>query len=96
MTDNPLFMSRVKITIKGSVQGVFFRYFIKNHATALGLNGYVRNVSDRVEAVLEGNTDKVKSLIKLCKTGPISSKISSIEIKDEIYKGEFRNFKIIY
>lgn len=96
MLNNILFMSRVKITIEGSVQGVFFRYFMKNHATALGLTGYVRNLNNKVEAVLEGNTDKIKHLIELCKKGPISAKVTKMDIKDEMYRGEFRSFRIIY
>ena len=45
-----------KILVKGLVQGVFFRQFIKEQADKLGICGYVRNLDDgRVEAVVEGD-----------------------------------------
>ena len=36
-------MKTIKATITGSVQGVFFRGYIKEQADKLGLKGYVRN-----------------------------------------------------
>ena len=39
-------MKAVRIRVSGSVQGVGFRYYTHRLAVSLGLEGYVRNVSD--------------------------------------------------
>ncbi|MGA9572452.1 MAG: carbamoyltransferase HypF [Lysobacterales bacterium] len=44
-----------KIILSGVVQGVGFRPFIYRHAKSFGLNGWVRNVSGRVEIHVQGN-----------------------------------------
>ena len=53
------------VFISGLVQGVFFRKKIKIKAEKIGVTGWVKNLSDgRVEAVFEGDEDKVKAIIK--------------------------------
>ena len=43
---------RIRILVRGKVQGVFFRFNTKRRAEKLGLNGWVKNVhSDKVEIV---------------------------------------------
>ena len=52
---------RLHVVIEGRVQGVFFRANTREEAISLGLNGWVRNCLDgRVEAVFEGEKDKVE------------------------------------
>ena len=51
----------MRIYISGTVQGVFFRGFIKENAEKLNLRGFVRNLEDgRVEVFIEGNLMDVK------------------------------------
>ncbi len=88
---------RVHIFISGRVQGVLFRAETRRKARKLGLYGFVQNLSDgRVEAVLEGEKEKVEKLIELAKRGPFFAKVESIEIKEEEYQGEFDSFEIRY
>lgn len=88
---------RAHIFISGRVQGVGFRLEMRWKARKLGLYGFVQNLSNgNVEAVLEGEKEKVEKLIKWAKRGPFLAKVDSIEIKDEDYKGEFNNFKVKY
>lgn len=89
-------MKRIKIIISGEVIGVFFRKFIDDNANELGLKGFVENVGDKVEAILEGNEEDINKLILLCKKGPAGAKVVDIEIKEEEYKGEFSDFKVKY
>lgn len=73
----------VSITVRGRVQGVGFRYYVKRNAIHLGVQGYVKNQDDGtvyVEAV--GDGDSIDTLIAVCKEGPILSKVSTIEVKD--------------
>ena len=86
----------VRLYIKGNVQGIFFRNFVKENAERHNVKGFVRNLEDgRVEVFLEGDTEEVNKLIELCKQGPKHSQIRSIETKPEIFQG-FNNFKILH
>ncbi|MDR9419434.1 acylphosphatase [Gracilimonas sp.] len=68
------------IFISGRVQGVGFRHFTKTNARELGVNGWVKNLSDgRVEAYLDGEEKAVKELIERCKNGPAASYVKNIE-----------------
>jgi len=88
-------MKRVKVLISGIVVGIFFRRFVMHNAIRLGVNGYVKNINHKVEAVFEGNDEQVDNLIELCRQGPVGSKIEKVEVKEEKYKGEFKSFEVI-
>jgi len=82
-------MIRKHIFINGKVTGVFFRAFIRERAINLGLNGWVKNLDENtVEAVFEGDKEKVDKMTELCKKGPSEAKIKKIEIVNEKIKGE--------
>ncbi len=88
---------RAHIFVFGRVQGVFFRFETRRKARKLGLYGFVQNLSDgRVEAVLEGEKEKVEKLIEWAKRGPFLAKVDNIEIKEEEYQSEFDEFEIRY
>lgn len=74
-------MKKAHLLISGRVQGVFYRAFTKDVADSLGLKGWVRNLRDgRVEAVFEGDEDKISIAIERCKEGPPYAKVDNIEI----------------
>lgn len=86
---------KVHIFISGRVQGVFFRDNTYKKAEELGVSGWVRNTPDgRVEAVFEGEKEKVESLIKWAKKGPLIAKVNGIDVEWQEYKGEFKDFDI--
>jgi acylphosphatase len=88
---------RCHIFISGRVQSVFFRDNTRKKAEKLGVFGWVKNLSDgRVEAVVEGEKDKIENLIEWAKKGPFLAKVNDLEIEWQEYKGEFTNFKIRY
>ncbi|MCK5611663.1 acylphosphatase [Candidatus Pacearchaeota archaeon] len=85
----------VRVYINGTVQGVFFRAFIKESAEKLNLKGFVRNLEDgRIEVFLEGGIDDVAEMIEVCKKGPKHSMIRDVEIKPETFQ-DFKEFKIL-
>ena len=85
-----------KITINGTVQGVFFRNFVKENAEKLELKGFVRNLEDKnVEIIVEGEGDNIKELIELVKKGPPHSQIRSVDVKEKSWSGELKEFKIL-
>ena len=88
---------RVRLFIKGKVQGVFFRQALKIRAKKNNVNGWVRNLKDgRVEALLEGKDTDVSTLIEWCHAGSANARVEDIEIKNEKYKGEFSKFEVLY
>lgn len=88
---------RVNIIVKGSVQGVFFRSQTKERADKLGVFGYVRNLpGGGLEAVFEGEKEKVEDLVEWTRQGPSLAEVQSVDVEREEYKGEFTNFEIRY
>ncbi len=85
----------VKVFIKGSVQSLFFRQFVKENADKIGVKGHVRSLEDgRVEAFIEGDPEKVQAMIDVCKKGPQHALIRGVEEKEERFQ-DFKEFKII-
>lgn len=83
------------VFIKGWVQGVAFRYWARNEASKLGLTGWVRNLEDgRVEAVFEGEKEKVEEMIEKCKEGPYLSRVEEVKVKWEKASGVFSDFEV--
>lgn len=86
----------VRIYVKGTVQGVFYRQFIKENAERYNVKGFVRNLEDgRVEVFAEGNQEDVDKLIELCRQGPKHSKIDDVEVKEERFQ-DFKEFKLLH
>lgn len=84
---------RTHVIISGDVQGVGFRFHTRIKARNLGLKGFVRNLdSGDVEAVFEGEEDKVKEIIDWCKKGPDSALVKDVKVEIEEYTGEFESF----
>lgn len=71
----------ISLTITGRVQGVGYRYFVLKRANELGLNGFVRNLSDgSVYAEAEGSVKAVNLLIDSCRKGPAFAKVRDVEV----------------
>ncbi|MFQ5750869.1 MAG: acylphosphatase [bacterium] len=85
----------VKLTVKGRVQGVGFRWFVLREAQELGLKGYVKNLyNDDVEIVVEGNRNSVEELIDRVKKGPAFSIVTHVELDWKEYSGKFTSFNV--
>jgi acylphosphatase len=89
--------ARAHVYISGRVQGVFFRAHTQEKASSLGLKGWVRNLRDgRVEAVFEGEKERIDEMIEWCHEGSPYSKVDNVEVIWEDYKGEFASFGVRY
>ncbi|MBI3334695.1 acylphosphatase [Candidatus Pacearchaeota archaeon] len=85
----------VRLFITGSLQSLFYRQFIKQHADAYKVQGFLRNREDgRVEIFIEGQVDAVDAVIAICKRGPKHAIIRSTEEREERLQG-FKEFKIL-
>ncbi|MFQ6049499.1 MAG: acylphosphatase [Candidatus Paceibacterales bacterium] len=88
---------RAHIFVSGKVQGVFFRENTQKKAQTLEITGWVRNLEDsRVEAVFEGEKEKVEKMVNWAKRGPLFARVNDLEVEWEEYKGEFEDFEIKY
>ncbi len=86
----------VRLYILGTVQGVFFRAFVKENAERYDVKGFTRNLEDgRVEVFLEGNSEDVNKMIELCKKGPRHSQIKNVDIIPERFQ-DFNTFKVLH
>jgi acylphosphatase len=84
----------IHVFFQGRVQGVWFRAWTAEKATALGLNGWVRNRTDgTVEAVFCGPADKVDQMLKLGKSGPVLARVDNILTEQVDPPGERGFFK---
>ena len=83
-------MKQFHVYISGFVQGVGFRVFVRKKAKKMGITGWVRNLSDgRVEAMLQGEEEKLNELIKHIRRGPYFSEVKNVIIKEEKMIEEF-------
>ena len=88
---------RVHLKITGRVQGVGFRNSTRRKARELGVSGWVKNLADgSVEAVLEGEKDKVEDLISWANTGPRLANVKKVEVDRRQPKNDPDGFSIRY
>jgi acylphosphatase len=81
--------TRARVRARGRVQGVFFRAEARERARSLDIDGWVTNASDgSVEAVLEGDRERVESLVRWFRRGPSTAEVEEIEVSWEEPRGE--------
>src|SRR5436305_7891285 len=71
---------RLRLRVRGAVQGVGFRPFVYRLATELGLPGWVNNSSQGVVVEVEGDPDTLKTFqLRLEREKPPHAFIYSLE-----------------
>ena len=87
---------RVKIKVKGIVQGVGFRPFVYRIAKKNNLKGYVKNLGNYVEIYVEGKKEDIERFINDLKNKkPPLSRIDRLDIEEIKDNQEFDDFYII-
>ena len=77
-------MSELHVRVTGIVQGVGFRWFVRERARRLGLSGWVRNLSDgSVEVVASGDAHQLEFLMGELRRGPAGARVDQILPVDE-------------
>ena len=85
---------RVRVVVRGRVQGVFFRDTLRREAARLGVAGWAENRGDgAVEAVFEGDEAGVDRMVALAHEGPERAVVEEASVEDEQPEG-IRGFDV--
>lgn len=69
-------MKTRQIRAQGRVQGIGFRYALRDEAQRLGVSGWVRNRTDgSVEGLLQGEPSAVEALVDWARRGPRAARV---------------------
>ena len=87
--------ARLHAIIHGRVQGVSFRYFVREAASRPGVTGWVRNRFNRtVEVVAEGRRSVLENFLTALQRGPSASRVDNLDATWGEPTGEFQGFKV--
>jgi acylphosphatase len=79
---------RAVALVDGQVQGVGYRWFVRERATARGLSGSATNLPDgRVEVVLEGPADDVRAVVAELSGPRAPGAVSGVQQEDGVEQG---------
>jgi acylphosphatase len=81
-----------QITVKGRVQGVYFRVYTQKQAHKLNIGGHVRNLDNGdVEIIARGEHSALQELVAWCHKGPLLAQVSEVLVLDldsgEVFEG---------
>ena len=81
------------IIVHGRVQGVGFRYFVREAGLKRGLTGDARNCSDgTVEIIVEGDAAEIAGFLMEVEQGPVLSRVKRVNVTDIPARGEYDTF----
>lgn len=73
-------MNRLHVRIRGRVQGVGFRWFVREEARRLGLSGWVTNLeSGEVEVAAGGEPSSLARLRRALEVGPTGASVTQLD-----------------
>jgi acylphosphatase len=88
-------MKHLDITVKGKVQGVFYRESTKAVADQLGIKGSISNEANGdVFIAAEGDQLSLDMFLDWCKEGPQNAAVTSVESHEGELKN-YRNFEVV-
>jgi acylphosphatase len=74
-------VKRFHAIILGRVQGVFYRAMAREHAEALGLQGFAKNLPDgSVELDAQGEEESLCDFLRWCQHGPPGARVDDVEV----------------
>ena len=85
------------LTIKGKVQGVFYRRSARNKAKELGINGWVKNEKNGDVIILaQANDNQIADFILWCKQGPEGAQVETVIDEKHNTDQLYSSFEIIH
>lgn len=88
-------IKQVRIFVRGSVIGVGFRAWVKYQSKFVKVSGWVRNVGEEVEVLLQGEEKEIKNMIERIKKGPPTAVVLGTEEIWEPQTEIFNEFKVL-
>jgi acylphosphatase len=90
-------VKRAHLYYTGRVQGVGFRYMVREIACGYEVTGFVRNLPDgRVEMVAEGGESELQAFAEAIRTSQLASHIRNEDASWTPGTGQFKGFEISY
>lgn len=88
-------IKHLNITVKGKVQGVFYRKSTKAVADQLGVRGFVLNESNG-DVYMEAEADNatLDMFLDWCSEGPEDAQVTAVESHEGELKS-YRNFEVV-
>lgn len=84
---------RIHVAVRGRVQGVGFRWFVREAGRELGLSGWVCNRPDgSVEVAAEGNSvllDQLRDALRRGPSGAVVTSVDDLEPLEELHDHPF-------
>lgn len=88
---------RLTAVVIGTVQGVGYRYWAIQRASALDLVGYVQNMPDgNVKTVAEGPEESLRQFAELLKRGPSGAYVREVVVTWSQATGEYWDYRVKY
>lgn len=85
-----------RLTVKGRVQGVFFRASTQKKANLLAIKGTARNTAEGdVEIMAIGEPQAMQQFIKWCHKGPLTAKVTEVKVEPITEPIDYTKFSII-
>ena len=89
--------SAVHVIAQGRVQGVGFRFFVREQAVKCSIKGCVKNLTDgKVEIFAEGEKELLDDFIRKVGKGPIFGRISKLIVNPAEPTNKFTKFNILF
>jgi acylphosphatase len=86
---------RMRVRVRGRVQGVYFRAATRERARALGVVGSVRNRDDgSVEIEAEGAAAAVEALVSWARQGPAAARVDDVQVESLPPRSDESEFRI--
>lgn len=88
-------IKHIDVTVKGKVQGVFYRASTKAVADQLGVRGFVKN-EENGDVYIEAEADDIslQMFLDWCKEGPERAEVAEVKTVEGTVKN-YRNFEVV-
>ena len=87
--------ARLQVLFSGRVQGIGFRYTVKQTALGYEVTGWVKNLADgRVELLVEGERGELEAFQEAIPEAGLRRFIRETQLEWSNGTGEFRGFEI--
>ena len=86
---------RLRISVRGRVQGVWFRGATRETAERLGIVGWARNLADgSVEILAQGPPLAIEQLVAWCQHGPPGARVDGVATRREMVQDDLHEFRV--